>query len=234
MASTPSSKSADNPEIDLETVDGRRRLPAVLADLIAQDWETPDAKTRLDAGRERLSEEVALARRANIYPLISAGNDGLPDAIYEALEKEAGPEARATLESQHRNVLSGIPGLRSIGATGVGEGPSSSDDTMADFSSPGANIATLGDDIPVGAPNPFAVLGGAPNVAIEADGTSFSAPYTGGVIALMVAAHPAITPDEIDQILDATARDRPGSTRDGRGVLDEVAAARGARALTDR
>lgn len=218
--------------LDLETVDGRRAFAGQLSHRFEAHWRAPEPKARLDAARSALTDEVARAREANIYPLMSAGNDGVPDEVYAKVLSEGGPEALAGVERQHMSVAAGIPGLRMVGATGAGEGTSSADDPMSEFSSPGATIATVGDDTPVGAPDPFAVaFGGVPNVASDADGTSFSTPYMDGVVALMVQANPAITPDQIDAILDRTARDDPTTTRDGVGRLDELAAVRAARDL---
>ena len=59
------------------------------------------------------------------------------------------------------------------------------------------------------------------------DGTSFSSPYAAGVAALVISANPELTPDEVEQVLADTAKDRgaPGyDTIYGWGLVDAAAA----------
>ena len=66
-------------------------------------------------------------------------------------------------------------------------------------------------------------------------GTSMASPHVAGVVALMVAAAPAITPDEVRQALTSSATDLGVLGRDdhfGSGQVNAVRAVRGARTLT--
>ena len=59
------------------------------------------------------------------------------------------------------------------------------------------------------------------------DGTSFSSPYAAGVAALVFAADPSLTPDEVEQVLADTAKDRGAAGYDttyGWGLVDAAAA----------
>ena len=241
-------KAKGQPELDLGTPDGRDRLQKYLTSAISERWSKD---SQVDAARTRLAGEVARAREAGFYPLMSAGNEGQTDDVYAKAAKDLGPEGRARLEAEHRSVLAGIPGLKMVGATQVGDPTSSTDDRMASFSSPGADFATAGQDMPVGEgrrrftdlkawllttanqsegekPPPMP-----PERPTQHKGTSFASPYASGVVALMVSANPKITPQQIDGILGKTVRDDPTTTRDGRGIIDEVAAIRAAKALLE-
>ncbi|RII18723.1 Thermophilic serine proteinase precursor [Streptomyces sp. YIM 130001] len=58
-------------------------------------------------------------------------------------------------------------------------------------------------------------------------GTSAAAAFVSGAVALVRAAHPDLTPAQIKQLLEDTARDEPGSGRDdsrGHGFVDPAAA----------
>ncbi|MBM4112568.1 MAG: hypothetical protein FJ253_04210 [Phycisphaerae bacterium] len=59
------------------------------------------------------------------------------------------------------------------------------------------------------------------------DGTSFASPYAAGVAALVLSVNPALTPDEVESIMAASAKDRglPGyDTTFGWGIADAFAA----------
>ncbi len=63
-------------------------------------------------------------------------------------------------------------------------------------------------------------------------GTSFSAPITGGVIALMMSANPKLSPNEIEKLLFTTAKDLGDPGRDiyyGYGRVDAAAAVQAAK-----
>lgn len=66
------------------------------------------------------------------------------------------------------------------------------------------------------------------------DGTSMASPHVAGVAALMEAAAPALTPDQVEQALTGSATDLGASGRDdlfGHGLVDAVRAVQGAKAL---
>lgn len=73
-------------------------------------------------------------------------------------------------------------------------------DEVAGFSQRGAHVAVVAP----GAGVLGAVAGGDQAVV---NGTSFSAPVVAGVVALMLAANPALTPEEVRRILEGTADD---------------------------
>ena len=65
-------------------------------------------------------------------------------------------------------------------------------------------------------------------------GTSMASPHVAGVVALMVAAAPAITPDQVEQALTTSATDLGAVGRDdlfGHGQVDAVRAVRSAKVL---
>jgi subtilisin family serine protease len=65
-------------------------------------------------------------------------------------------------------------------------------------------------------------------------GTSMAAPHVAGVVALMEAAAPALTPDQVEQALTASSADLGAPGRDdlfGHGQVDAVRAVRSAKAL---
>ena len=105
-------------------------------------------------------------------------------------------------------------------ASFVGVGATDRDDTRASFSSWGnyVDITAPGVDIATTYPD---------NRYVYYSGTSFSSPLTAGIAALMVAANPSITPDEIEAGLFSTAVDI-GATGDdnvyGHGLVDAAAA----------
>ncbi|MDD4168888.1 MAG: S8 family serine peptidase [Desulfotomaculaceae bacterium] len=80
-----------------------------------------------------------------------------------------------------------------------------------DFVAPGNNIYTTNYD----------------NEYKFADGTSFSAPMVSGVVAMMKAANPALTPEEINHVLISTAKDKGAAGKDnyyGYGLIDSFEA----------
>ncbi len=102
----------------------------------------------------------------------------------------------------------------------VGVGATDRNDNRASFSSWGAyvDITAPGVEIATTYPN---------NQYVYYSGTSFSSPLTAGIAALMVAANPAITPDEIENGLFSTAVDIGAAGDDnvfGHGLVDAFAA----------
>lgn len=87
--------------------------------------------------------------------------------------------------------------------------------------------STYGDFVDVVAPgeNIFTTVNGSSYGGVS--GTSFSAPVTLGVYALMMAANPALTPNQLDNILFSTAKDLGTAGKDpyyGHGRIDAAAA----------
>lgn len=109
----------------------------------------------------------------------------------------------------------------------VGVGATNSNDTRASYSNWGTfvDITAPGSSIRTTYPG---------NSYVYYSGTSFSSPLAAGVAALMVAANPAISADEIENGLFLTARDIGVSGEDnvyGHGLVDAQAAVNYARTL---
>ncbi|MFD4633196.1 type VII secretion-associated serine protease mycosin [Streptomyces sp. NPDC058284] len=87
-----------------------------------------------------------------------------------------------------------------------------------------ATVAAPGDDIVIADPD---------HKYYEGWGTSAASAFVSGAVALIRAAHPALAPAQIKQLLEDTARDAPSGGRDdsrGFGLIDPAAAlTRGAR-----
>jgi subtilisin family serine protease len=165
------------------------------------------------SARARLAGTVRAAREARLLPMISAGNAG---------DRPYARHAPALL----RGFDDGVRGLVKVAADKARL--HDDDDVTASFSSPGdAVIAAPGEGIPVEVPP----LGRTPQ---DVDGTSFSTAFVAGVIALMTKASPALTADEAELMLRATARNRRGAGKVG--SVDPVAAVEAAwfRAATRR
>lgn len=93
-------------------------------------------------------------------------------------------------------------------------------DAKASFSSYGAYVDLAAPGVGV-----YSTVRGGTYGAVS--GTSFAAPITGGVIALMMARNPALTPTQIESILKSTAVDLGTSGRDdyfGAGRINAAAA----------
>ncbi|SDF49048.1 Serine protease, subtilisin family [Blastococcus aurantiacus] len=95
-------------------------------------------------------------------------------------------------------------------------------------------FSNYGSYVDVSAPGEF-ILSTSPEYGyVYMSGTSMAAPHVAGVVALMEAAAPAITPDQVEQALTASATDLGAAGRDdvfGHGQVDAVRAVRGAKAL---
>ncbi|WP_415948924.1 type VII secretion-associated serine protease mycosin [Streptomyces sp. KLOTTS4A1] len=81
-----------------------------------------------------------------------------------------------------------------------------------------ATVSAPGDDI---------VMAGPDREYYKGWGTSAAAAFASGAVALIRAAHPDLTPAQIKQLIEETARDAPAGGRDdsfGHGLIDPVAA----------
>ena len=188
--------------INASDPDARGRLSYALLLGVKKKMDEGPGKERLDKARDRLAGSVASAREKGILTVAAAGNDrveGAPDWV-------------------GRMVLSGTPGVVSVGMAKLGDVCDPTDAQVHGRSPAGASIAAPGVGMPVGP-------GGT-----DQDGTSFASPYVASVAALMIEVNPNITPGEIEHILIGATHDLKG-TRDGAGLLDPVAAVRRARAI---
>lgn len=73
------------------------------------------------------------------------------------------------------------------------------------------------------------------NSLMELQGTSMATPHVAGIVSLMLSVNPALTPEQIINILQATARQFPGNTRNncttrlcGAGIINAAAAVKAA------
>ncbi|HTJ67382.1 MAG TPA: S8 family serine peptidase [Actinospica sp.] len=99
-----------------------------------------------------------------------------------------------------------------------------------------ANFSTTGWDVSVAAPgvNLPCDAFNADDAYMEGSGTSQATAYVSGVVALLKAENPVLTPAQIRTLLETTATDRPSGGRDdevGFGVIDPVAALRAAKTM---
>lgn len=160
----------------------------------------------------RFQPDIDALRAADISVVFSGGNDGLLGGASPA---------------NNGHVIS-------VGAVDIdrqvtyysGRGPSTCDGAVfPKVVAPGDNVLTT--DLSAG---------GRPQYVLAA-GTSFASPHVAGVIALLRAAVPLATADEVDAALAASAVDlgTPGPDNDsGRGLIDAVAALERLQAGVDR
>ena len=97
-----------------------------------------------------------------------------------------------------------------------------------------ASFSNYGSYVDVAAPGVGIVSTYPGNDFAGMSGTSMASPHVAGVVALMEAAAPAITPDQVQQALTASATDLGVAGRDdvyGYGQVDAVRAVRSAKAL---
>jgi hypothetical protein len=161
----------------------------------------------------QLETELAEARRYGLLVFNAAGNERT-DAV-----KFLNDETAATTS------FDAVKGMVTVGAADLKVLADLKDDVAWDGSAPGKSIeiAAPGVDLPVGVAN---------NAAVNKTATSYAAPYAASVAALMVAANPNITPDQIEAILTSgrVTTQLPGD-RDGAGLLDPVKAVKEAKKL---
>ena len=106
-----------------------------------------------------------------------------------------------------------------------------------DDNSQHANFSTTGWDVSVAAPgvNLPCDAYNADDAYMEGSGTSQATAYVSGVVALIKAQDPALTPEQIRTLLESTASGKPGGGRNdqiGFGVIDPVAALRAAKSMS--
>lgn len=97
-----------------------------------------------------------------------------------------------------------------------------------------APFSNYGSYVDVAAPGVSIVSTDVTGAYSRKSGTSMASPHVAGVVALMVAAAPAITPDQVQQALTSSTTDLGAAGRDdlyGYGLVDALRAVRAARAL---
>ncbi len=165
-------------------------------------------------------DAVSSARAAGVVLVAAAGNDTDDTPRYPA--NYAGVIAVSATDRD--NNLS----------------PFSNTGPHIDLAAPGGDNSGVGSRLICTAGWSPTLLPGAPENAVAcAFGTSVAAPIVSGVIALMKAVHPGLTPDDVDLLLaggqmtdDLGAPGRDDSF--GRGLLNAEKAVSAARALVDR
>jgi len=141
-----------------------------------------------------LRHAVAYALSHNVVVVAAAGND-LP-------QQGTGPFYPAA-----------YPGVLSVGAAGPGG-------VLASFSDQRTPVAVVAPGVNVTSAYP----GTFPDAyAPDQNGTSFAAAYASGVVALVRAAYPRLTPAEVVARIEATARGSTGPGT-GHGMVDPVRA----------
>lgn len=126
---------------------------------------------------EAFLPDVRALRAAEIVPIFSAGNDG-PES--ETIESPASyPESFAVGATDRQDLI----------ARFSSRGPSPWDEVKPEASAPGVGIVST---LPGGA-------------LASRSGTSMAAPHVSGLVALIRSANPALSVDEIEQILTQTA-----------------------------
>jgi subtilisin family serine protease len=200
------------PPLDMKSPAGQEALRAFVAEGIREALASPQATTRLNTARADAIAAVAKAREAGFLPIAAAGN------FFE-------PGRTGERSATNENLVATLPGVLSVGSVTLGDPARVGDEAMGESSSTGAAIAAPGVGVPVR-------MDTRPD-RVDVEGTSFAAPYAASVAALMVKANPNITPAQIEKILQspAVAKDVKGTSRDGAGVIDPVAAVREAKSL---
>ncbi len=77
----------------------------------------------------------------------------------------------------------------------------------ASFSNFGSGIAFIAPGVDIVTTDRTGGDGNSPSSFATVDGTSFASPYATGVAALIVSVAPSLTPDEVEQIMEDTAKD---------------------------
>jgi type VII secretion-associated serine protease mycosin len=138
------------------------------------------------------------------------------DAVQYALHKGIVVVASAGNSGQHGNPVSypaAYPGVIAVAAV--------------DHAGDRAAFSTERWYADVGAPGVDVVIADPDTHYYEGWGTSAASAYVSGVVALIRAKYPKLTPAQVRSLLETTATDRPAGGRDdaiGSGVVDPVAA----------
>jgi membrane-anchored mycosin MYCP len=172
---------------------GSSILARAIEDAIHAGAQVANVSLGASASSPALLGAVRDAARAGLIIVAAAGNKG---------ENGNTPQYPAAYSTRFPNVIA-------VAASDQNDG-------VPEFPNSGnyVDIAAPGKDIVVPAPR-FGFT--------SQSGTSFAAPYVTGTVALLLAAHPHLTPAQVRARLEATA-DQPGVTvpnpRYGAGILD--------------
>ncbi|MGB9586048.1 MAG: S8 family serine peptidase, partial [Anaerolineales bacterium] len=130
-----------------------------------------------NGGDARFRDDIKALRAAGILPIFSAGNTG--PSIGSINSPASYPESIAV----------GAVDSAKLPTTFSSRGPSYWNEIKPDLSAPGVNILS-------------SYPGGG---YVKMDGTSMAAPHVAGVAALLLEANPALTVDQLEQILISSA-----------------------------
>ncbi|NWJ44823.1 MAG: S8 family serine peptidase [Chloroflexi bacterium] len=146
----------------------------------------------------------ATERHANIINL-SLGAPERSEAVYEAVLKAY--NQGVVLIGAAGNEGNSVPQYPASFDEVIAIGASNQFDGVAPFSNSGPEISLVAPGTSI-----FSLTWSQPNASVFGfdKGTSFSAPYGSGTVALMLSVNPSLTPSQVRNILEATA-DYPGA-----------------------
>jgi serine protease AprX len=180
-------------------------------------------------GQDSLSQASNQAVAAGVVVVVAAGNSGaVPETIGSPAAAESVMTVGAAAEwsaDPNDAIAAGWFTAGMFPAPFSSRGPTRDGRIKPDIMAPGVTIGSaLADYTGI-----YKLLYGCDNDCYVAmSGTSMASPFMAGVAALMLQADPALTPDELAQIVYGTARDRAtvaGKDNDtGHGLLDAYAA----------
>jgi hypothetical protein len=191
----------------------RQRVAEQIAVQMKTLQSEPGNQATLNRLKSEFQTEVTQARQRGLLIFNAAGND-----------REFANDVMGD-PNHSKTYFDGTRGMITVGSVDLKSPKTTADDDIAPHSAEGQiTIAAPGVNLPVG------VNG---NKTEKMNGTSFAAPYAASVAALMIAANPKITPDQIESILTSgnVTTDIAGTTRDGKGLLDPVKAVKEAKKL---
>ena len=170
--------------------------------------------------------KYAVDHGAQVISMSLGGQESESDAIRYALAHNVVVVAAAGNGATEGNPVSypgGEPGVITVAAV-------DSNGAHADFSTTGWDVAVAapGVNLPCDAYN-------SDDSYMEGSGTSQATAYVSGVVALIKAENPGLSPEEIRTLLEQTANDKPAGGRDdevGFGVVDPVAALQAAKKMS--
>ena len=149
-------------------------------------------------GSSAISSAFASTRNAGVLHFASTGNDGTSTIGFPAN-------------------LSSVNAVSAIQSSG----------TIASFSTIGSGNFICAPGVSILTTDRTGGDGYSSGDTTSIDGTSFSSPYAAGVAALVFAADPSLSADQVEQVLADTAKDRGASGYDttyGWGLVDAAAA----------